>query len=58
MFFQCARAIKRSGLWDPAAQVERSSLPSTGSVLAGLSQGFDGEGYDAILQERQKATLY
>lgn len=58
VFFQCARSIKRSGLWDPAAQVERSSLPSTGSVLAGLSAGFDGGAYDAILQQRQQATLY
>lgn len=58
VFFQCARAVKRSGLWDPATQVERASLPSTGSVLAGLSRGFDGAGYDAILEARQKATLY
>ncbi|MDM4768247.1 MSMEG_1061 family FMN-dependent PPOX-type flavoprotein [Pelomonas sp. SE-A7] len=58
VFFQCARAVKRSGLWDPAAQIERSSLPSTGSVLAGLSAGFDGAAYDEALPARQQATLY
>lgn len=58
VFFQCARAIKRSSLWDPAAQVDRASLPSTGSVLAGLSAGFDGGAYDAVLEQRQQATLY
>lgn len=58
VFFQCARAVKRSGLWDAAAQVERASLPSTGRIIAGLSQGFDGPSYDAALEARQQATLY
>lgn len=58
VFFQCARAVKRSQLWDAAVQVERSSLPSTGSIIAGLSEGFDAAGYDAALEARQKATLY
>lgn len=58
VFFQCARAVKRSGLWDAAAQRERSSFPSTGSLIAGLSQGFEGGAYDAALEARQQATLY
>jgi uncharacterized protein len=59
VFFQCARAIKRSGLWDPATQVERGTLPSPGSILQALSQvGVDGAAYDAALQQRQAATLY
>jgi len=58
VFFQCARAVKRSGLWDAAAHVERASLPSTGSIIAGLSQGFDGSSYDAALEARQQATMY
>lgn len=58
VFFQCARAVKRSGLWDAAAQRERRSFPSTGSIIAGLSQGFDGGAYDAALEARQQATLY
>jgi PPOX class probable FMN-dependent enzyme len=58
VFFQCARAIKRSGLWDPAAQIARSALPSTGSILQGLSPRVDGAAYDAALEERQRQTLY
>ena len=28
MFFHCAKAIKRSKLWDPATAVPRSRFPS------------------------------
>jgi len=33
-FLHCAKAFKRSKLWDPAAQVPRASLPSLGTMLA------------------------
>jgi uncharacterized protein len=59
VFFQCARAIKRSHLWDPSRHVERSTLPSPGTILETLSRAsIDGAGYDAALQARQAATLY
>lgn len=58
VFFQCARAIKRSGLWSAEAQIARDALPSTGSVLQALSAQFDGAAYDAALEERQRQTLY
>jgi uncharacterized protein len=59
VYFQCARAAKRSGLWDPARQIERSRLPSPGLILQTMSAGaIDGTGYDAQLQQRQQATLY
>lgn len=58
VFFQCARAIKRSGLWEPAAQIARSVLPSTGSILQALSARVDGAAYDAALEERQRLTMY
>lgn len=32
-YFQCGKAVMRSGLWDPAAQVDRSVFPSLGEVL-------------------------
>ena len=58
VYFQCSRAIARSKLWDPAAGIERSSLPSTGTILASLSNAsIDGETYDATQDERVKATL-
>jgi len=59
VFFQCARAIFRSRLWDPAAHVERASLPSTGTILSGITQArFDGREYDKGLYERLKEGLY
>ncbi|MFT3820401.1 MAG: pyridoxamine 5'-phosphate oxidase family protein [Rubrivivax sp.] len=59
VFFQCARAVKRSGLWDAAAQVDRGALPSPGLILQTLSRGgIDGTSYDAELQPRQARTLY
>jgi uncharacterized protein len=59
VFFQCARAIKRSKLWDPAQQIARELLPSTGTILADLSgDAIDGKAYDGELQERQARTLY
>lgn len=33
-FFHCAKALKRSRLWDKAAQIERSAFPSLGRILA------------------------
>lgn len=59
VFFQCSRAIFRSKLWDPAQQIERSSLPSLGRMVADISRsGFDAESYDKGLYERLKGSLY
>lgn len=33
-FLHCAKAFKRSKLWDPSAQVPRTALPSLGTMLA------------------------
>ncbi len=58
-FFQCARAIFRSKLWEPAQHVERASLPSTGTILSDVTQGqFDGKEYDRVLYGRLKSALY
>jgi hypothetical protein len=32
-YFQCAKAVMRSGLWDPARRVPRSAWPPFGEVL-------------------------
>ncbi|MBP2230229.1 PPOX class probable FMN-dependent enzyme [Azospirillum agricola] len=59
VFFQCARALLRSHLWDPATQVPRASLPSTGTLLAEASAGREGgEAYERSLAERIPKTLY
>ena len=59
VYFQCSKALVRSRLWDPAAQIERHTLPSAGSLLAALTeQAVDGEAYDRELPARVQASLY
>jgi uncharacterized protein len=59
VYFQCARAILRSQLWNPQKHVARSSLPSAGQMLAALTENqMGGEAYDRELPERQRKTLY
>ncbi|MEW6454181.1 MAG: pyridoxamine 5'-phosphate oxidase family protein [Pseudomonadota bacterium] len=59
VFFQCAKAIVRSKLWDPATKVERSTLPTPGSILAEITDGkHGGPAHDAAAPERMKATIY
>jgi PPOX class probable FMN-dependent enzyme len=59
VFFHCSKAVVRSKLWDPATQIDRKSLPSTGTIIAELSQGkLGGETYDREAPEKIKAMLY
>jgi len=59
VYFHCSKAIVSSRLWDEASKIDRKSLPSTGSIIAELSQGkLGGETYDREAPERIKAQLY
>jgi len=59
IYYQCAKAIVRSKLWDASRQVDRKSLPSSGTILAELTQGkMGGPEHDRAAPERLKATLY
>ena len=59
VYFQCQKALARSRLWDPRAQVERKELPTAGKILQSLSRDeFDGEAYDRNYPERLKKTIY
>jgi PPOX class probable FMN-dependent enzyme len=59
VYFQCARALLRSALWDPSRQVARETLPSSGAILGALSEGkVGGPDYDKGLQERLVAGMY
>jgi uncharacterized protein len=59
IFFHCSKAIVRSKLWDEATKVDRKSLPSTGAIIAELSEGkMGGEAYDREAPEKIKAMLY
>jgi PPOX class probable FMN-dependent enzyme len=59
VFFQCSRALIRSELWNADRHLPRVALPSTGQMLAAVTdQRIDGETYDRELPPRLKATLY
>jgi PPOX class probable FMN-dependent enzyme len=59
VFFQCARAIQRSKLWQPLPAEARRGVPSAGAILAALTDSaIDGEQYDRELPARQRASLY
>jgi PPOX class probable FMN-dependent enzyme len=34
VFFHCAKALKRSRLWDPASRIERKEFPSYGQIIS------------------------
>jgi uncharacterized protein len=59
VYFQCPKALVRSRLWSPDAQINRSELPSTGEMIAALSKGaIDGDEYDRAYPQRLKETIY
>jgi PPOX class probable FMN-dependent enzyme len=58
VYTQCAKALVRSRLWDPASHVPESALPSSGEMLRALSAGFDAEGYDRDYPRRLRETIY
>ena len=59
IYFQCARAIVRSALWDNALYVDPKCLPTAGQILAELSHNAEGGvDYDAGWAERASKTMW
>ncbi|KZD08350.1 pyridoxamine 5'-phosphate oxidase family protein [Oceanibaculum pacificum] len=59
VYFQCARAIARSELWNPERHVDPANLPTPGRILAALSeQRVGGEAYDKEWPTRAKASMW
>jgi PPOX class probable FMN-dependent enzyme len=59
VYFQCARAIARSELWNPQRHVDPQTLPSIGQILAALTENrVGGEAYDLKWAGRAKQTLW
>ena len=58
-YFQCARAIVRSKLWDPSHYADIGSLPTPGAMLAALSGGdVGGKEYDDEWPSRALKSLW
>jgi len=59
IYFQCARAIVRSELWNPARHHDPADLPSPGRILATISDNrVGGEAYDRAWPERARTSLW
>ena len=59
VYFHCSKAIVRSKLWNEQSKIERERLPSTGTLIAELTEGkLGGETYDRELPGRIKSMLY
>ncbi len=60
VYFQCQKALARSRLWDPEAQVPRSALPSTGTMIKALIEDdkFDAAEYDKGYPAHMARTIY
>lgn len=59
VYFQCARAIHRSELWNPDRHVDPASLPTPGHILEVTSQArIDGKAYDEEWPGRARATMW
>jgi PPOX class probable FMN-dependent enzyme len=59
IYFQCARAVVRSQLWNPARHVNPADLPTPGEILAQMSEErVGGEAYDTAWPERARQSLW
>jgi PPOX class probable FMN-dependent enzyme len=58
VYFQCARALMRSELWNPERFVDPKTLPTPGTLLKAAKADFDKETYDREWAARAAATMW
>lgn len=59
VYFQCARAVMRAGLWKAENWPDLAEVPTAGQILAAQTNGeVGGETYDKEWPERAKKTLW
>ncbi len=59
VYFQCARALVRSDLWNPERHAPADALPTPGEILAAMSENrVGGESYDRGWADRARQTLW
>ncbi|PIV76392.1 MAG: pyridoxamine 5'-phosphate oxidase [Rhodobacteraceae bacterium CG17_big_fil_post_rev_8_21_14_2_50_65_11] len=56
IYFQCAKAILRSGLWTRGD--DSAAVPTAGQFLKEQDQGFDAEAYDATYPEYARSRMW
>lgn len=61
VFFHCAKALRRSRLWDPETRVDAGAFPSLGRIVRDQIDDVSGrtvEELDAEIEESYRTTLY
>jgi PPOX class probable FMN-dependent enzyme len=59
VYFQCARAIVRSDLWNPQKHRDPATLPTPGQILAALTEDrIGGTEYDRAWPQRAAQSLW
>ncbi|MCA8901193.1 MAG: pyridoxamine 5'-phosphate oxidase family protein [Hyphomonas sp.] len=58
-YLHCPKAIKRAGLWDPAAQVDRATFPTAGQIYRDqMKLEVPAQQIDAALDQNSRDELY
>ena len=57
-FFHCGKALIRSKLWDASRQVERSSFPTLGRIIAEQTRAITVEAAEKTMEEGYRTRLY
>lgn len=58
VYFQCARALMRSDLWNPDRFVDPKRMPTAGALLKSAKSDFDSETYDREWPQRAAKTMW
>ena len=59
VFFHCAKALKRSRLWDPDARIDRDQFPRYGEIWRDQRmQDANAHELEAFIQQNYKEELY
>ena len=59
VFFHCAKALKRSKLWDHTTQIERSQFPTHGQIIRDQQQTKESAAeIDVLVNEDEVQNLY
>ena len=56
VYFQCAKALMRSGLWTKSDQSQ--TLPSAGQFIKEMDRAFNADAYDTAYPDRAQKTIW
>ena len=58
-FLHCAKALKRSRLWEEDAKIDRSTFARAGDIVSDhIKGGKSGDEIEAILKDNYRTQLY